>query len=252
MDAVENHKFVLSKLRSEFDRERTNNFSQLRQIPSTHARQFVDYFSSLNETDKDALAEALSEHALARFFPLEVQNAHQNGNVAFKKYSDAMMQMWDWKYQPVRHLRMMLAAAKLDPKSNFAIFMTDEIRKQIEAINPVKSNEIRKVVKLALTQIFSQLIISHPIEDWVYEGELRGKLVSVAINYSHRYHQLEYGVKIQGQERGKYWSGLNYEQMMGLSFSHWDLLEQANLDQSIALLKEHIIRCADFLEQTYF
>ncbi|HET7624460.1 MAG TPA: hypothetical protein VFM25_04285 [Verrucomicrobiae bacterium] len=251
MALTEKQKSVLNLLRIEFERERTNNFSQLRLIPSTHVRQFVDYFSSLKELDKDALAGALSEHALARFFPSEVQNAHQNGNVAFKKYREAMVQMWDWKYVPIRELRLLLGVAKLEPESRTAALVTDDIRRWIEAIKPVKSAEIRRVVKLGLDQIISSLEIKHPIEDWIYEGELRGKMVSIAVNYSHRFYQLEYGVKIQNQERGKFWFGLNYEQIMGLSFSHWDLLEQANLDQSVALLKEHIIYCTNFLEQLH-
>jgi hypothetical protein len=247
MNVAEKHKSVLKMLRVEFESERASNFSQLRLIPSTHVRKFVDYFCSLSEPNKNALAEALSEHALAWVFPREVQSAGQKGNIAFKNYRESMMQMWDWKYQPVRELRLRLAAAKLEPESRIAAFMTDDIRKWIEAIKPVKSADIRKVVKLAFVQIISPLKISHPIEDWIYEGELQGEMVSVAVNYSHPYHQLEYAVKIQNQERGARWRGLNYEQIMGLSFSNWDLLEQSNLDQSIALLKEHIIYCADFL-----
>jgi hypothetical protein len=250
MTLTEKQKSVLNLLRVELERERANNFAQLRLISSTHVRQFVDYYNTLNQSGKDALAEVLSDHALACFFPGEVKNAHEKGNLAFKAYREAMCSMWDWKYQPVRELRLQLAVAKLEPESRIAIFMTDDIRKWIEVIRPIKSAEIRKVIKLALAQIISPLKISHPIENWIYEGQLQGKTVSIAINYSHRYYQLEYGVKIQNQERGKYWFGLNYEQMMGLSFSHWDLLEQANLDQSIALLKEHIVYCVNFLART--
>jgi hypothetical protein len=43
--------------------------------------------------------------------------------------------------------------------------------------------------------------------------------------------------------------GLNYERLMGLSFAHWDCLEQANLDQAIALLRELIVHCAEIVQQ---
>jgi hypothetical protein len=157
--------------------------------------------------------------------------------------------MWDWKYMGVRELRMSLAVAKLEPKSNMGILITDGIRKWIEAIQPVKSTEIRKTVKLALSQSIRPLRVTHDREEWVYEGDLQGKAISVAINYAHRYHQLDYRVLIPNQRCYIPFGGLSYERLMGLVFAHWDCLEQANLDQSIALLKDLITHCAGILHR---
>jgi len=38
---------------------------------------------------------------------------------------------------------------------------------------------------------------------------------------------------------------LSYERLMGFSSGGWDCLEQSNLDQSIALLKDLIIYCTE-------
>lgn len=234
-------------LRDEFRRERASNFPMLRRIPSTSVRKFIDYFSALDEPRKDALAEGLAELALSSIFPSEA-HPYKTGNIAYKRYVNAMPLMWDWRYEGVRELRMSLAVAKLEPESRMGRSMTDDTRKWIEAIKPVKSSEIRKVVKLALSQILLPLKVIHEGQYWLYEGELRGRSVSVAIDYSHPYHQLDYHVLIPKQKRYFLLDGLNYERLMGLSFAHWDCLEQANLDQSVALLKELIAHCAGIVQ----
>lgn len=237
---------VLSLLRDEFHRERVGNFAGLRRIPSTSVRKFLDYFSSLDELEKHSLAEGLAQCALSFIFPSEAHPC-KTGNVAYKQYVDAMPLMWDWKYESVRELRMSLAVAKLEPESAMGRSMTIDIKKWIEAIKPVKSTEIRKVVKLALSQAIRAVKVTHEGQYWEYTGQLNGKAVCITIDFSHRSHQLDYWVRPQNHKQG--FLGLNYERLMGLSFASWDLMEQANLDQSIALLKEHIVYCAGILER---
>jgi hypothetical protein len=201
----------------------------------------------LNGPDKDALAEGLAERALLSIFPDQAKQSYRL-SAAYKRYVDAMPLMWDWKYEGVRELRMRLAVAKLEPESSIGRSVTDDVRRFIEAIKPVKSTEIRKVVKLALSQIISPLKVTHDRAIWLYEGDLRGRSVSVAIDHSHTYHQLDYQVLMPNQEHILF-GGLNYERLMGLSFAHWDCLEQANLDQAIALLRELIVHCAEIVQQ---
>lgn len=237
---------IESLLRAEFQRERTSDFALLRQIPSTHTRKFLDYFAALDNVGKDALAEGLAERALLSIFPeADDSRPYQARNAAWRKYVDALPLMWDWKYEDVRSLRMRLAVAKLEPESSIGISMTEDIRTWIEAIKPVKSSEIRKVVKLALSQIIAPLTVAREGQFWLYEGNVDRKAISVTVDYSHRYHQLDYWVSTPSNKRG--FLGVNYERLMGLAFAHWDCLEQTNLDQSIALLKELIVHCSDVL-----
>ncbi len=239
---------IKSLLRAEFRRERTSDFALLRRIPSTHTRKFLDYFSALDAAGKDALAEGLVERALIFVSPeSDDSRPYQARNAAWKKYVDALPLMWDWKYEDVRGLRMRLAVAKLEPESGIGISMTADIRKWIEGIKPVKSTEIRKVVKLALSQVITPLTVTHEGQYWLYEGKLNGKQTSVTVDYSHRSHQLDYWVSTQNRQRG-FW-GLNYERLMGLAFAQWDCLEEANLDQSIALLKELVAHCSEVLHR---
>jgi len=143
---------------------------------------------------------------------------------------------------------MWLAAAKLEPESAVGLSMTDDIRKWIESIKPVKATEIRRVVKLALSQLMNPLTVVHERQQyWEYRGHLSGQAVCITVDYSHRHYQLDYWVSAPDEKR-PFW-GLNYERVMGLVSAQWDCLEEANLDQSIALLKEQVIYCAGVLQQ---
>jgi hypothetical protein len=251
VNGLEKQRAVLSLLRAEFQRERGSDFALLRQIPSTQVRKFLDYFSSLSIEEANALAEALAESALVTFFPYEAKPPYQSGNFALRRYIDALPMVWDWKYEDVRSLRMRLAAANADPKSSFGILMTADLRKWIEGIKPSKSTEIRKVVKLALSQAIPPVTVTHNGGLWRYEGILRGKAITVNIDYHQKNAQFDYGIshKYQSTEPGILRLDANYEQLMGLANHGWNCLEQANLDQSIALLKELIIRCHEFLQK---
>jgi hypothetical protein len=247
MDALEKRSAVLSLLRAEFQRERASGFALLRRIPSTGVRRFLDYFSPLDGASQDALAEAMSDGALTIFFPHETENPYRKGNIAYKQYVDAQHQIADWKYENVQMLRSGLAASK----QSATPWIPDDVARRIEAIRPVKSTEIRKVVKLALSQTVTSLKISqiHP-GYWLYEGDLQDKAITIHIDYSNRRCQLDYGIAhpYQSQAIGEVRVDLSYEKLMGLWAAEWDCLEQANLDQSVALLKELIAHCHRFAQ----
>jgi hypothetical protein len=235
-------------LRDEFRREQESNFALLRRIPSTDVRKFLDYFLALNKSDQSALAEGLAQHALVSFFS-SMPNAFEASNAAFRQYLDAKCQMSGWKYTSVPAMRSMLAVAKQDPNSQTANYLTKKMREQIDAIKPVKSTEIRKVIKLALSQLFVPLTVKRGgWVAWNYCGIHQGNEVCVSIDTGSRSRQLEYGVSVEHKKHGIMFGGLgclNYERVMGLSFAWWDCLERSNLDQSIALLKDLVIYCAE-------
>lgn len=238
---------VLSLLKAEFERERASGFALLRQVPSTGVRRFLDYFSSLDELGKEALADALNDCAILTFFPDGRKNPYQKGNIAYKRYVDAQHQIAGYRYENVNSLIGALALSKQSSNP----WIPDDIAKKIEAIRPVKSSEIRKVVKLALSQIMAQLKVTHePYGYWKYEGYLDQRFVVARIDYGQKHRQLVYGIghSYQSQEPGVLRVDLSYEKLMGLVAADWDCLEQANLDQSIGLLKDLIARCQNFLQ----
>jgi hypothetical protein len=103
-------------------------------------------------------------------------------------------------------------------------------------------------VKQALSRLISPLSVTHePGQLWEYSGAIDGVPVVISVHYASPHYQLEYWVSIGNQRPG--WRGSNFERLMGLTDADWDLLEGANLEQSAALLCEHISYCVAFLRR---
>lgn len=242
---------ALQFLRDEFEKERVSGFSLLRQIPSTSVRKATDYFLGLNTEDQDDLADALSRKALQSIFPTEAAHPLEEKSVAFRRFREALPVMWDWKYMSTRDLRSGLKSAESDPSSSMAELMTNEVKTWVRTIQPVRSTEIRKMAKLGLSQIISSMRTSHePYRDycWNHCGSLAEIPVCVRIDTASRFRTFDYSVVRPEQHRNAPFIGLNYEMLMGLSGSDWDCMQQSNLDQSMALLKELVVRCAFALD----
>src|SRR5436190_19559313 len=170
---------ILKLLRAEFQREREGGFVLLRQIPNSGVRRFVDYFHTLESDDADLLAEASAHWGLATFFPYDAIQPTDAVKRSFELFVHAPT---DWCPRP-------------------------------EAIKPAKSTETRRVVKLAFTQVISPLHISHQRGLWQYNGILKGRDITVNIDYHQKHAQFEYGIKHhwQSQEVGKLSVDLSYE-----------------------------------------
>ncbi len=207
---------VLNLVRAEFRRERDSDFVTLRRIPSASVRRFVDYFSDLRCDDADLLAEASAHWGLATFFPYDALQPPEEVKRAFELYVHAPT---DW-------------------------------RRQAEATKPAKSTETRRVVKLAITQVISPLQTSHRGGLWQYTGLMKGRDITINIDYQQKYAQFQYGIThpLQSQEVGKASVDLSYERLLGVGGGAWDIVEQSHLDQDIALLRDLIIHCHDFLQ----
>lgn len=246
MNAHEKQEVVKGLLRAEFRREQANDFELLRQIPSTEVRKFLDYFSTLDSAERDALSEAMGQVAFLIFFPYDGKLPYEAGNAAYRRYVDAMGRMWGWRYEAVRDAaRVDIAMLEKQPNTSFPV--TAETRIWLETLRPSKSTEIRQAVKLAFSQIIVPLDVSHQGSFWRYQGDLHGKPIRINMDYQ-KYAQFDYGIEhpYQAKEPGKLRLDMGYEQLMGLSCC-WDCVEQANLDQSVALLKDLVLRCAQFI-----
>lgn len=237
---------LLNFLRNEFLCEQESDFARLRRIPSTRVRQFLDYFLALNESDQNELSEALAQLALCSFFPCAL-HPYKLGNVAYKRYVEASRLVWSWKYENIRSLRMCLAEAEQSSEDfRLSRGITPEIMAMMRAIQPVKSAEIRRVVKLAFSQLCDSLTISNDGGGaWSYKGVHRDTEFCVKIDYGGMNDQLRCEISIRDRQRLLSLDRLSFEQIMGLSFSAWNCLEQANLDQSIALLKDLVLYCVE-------
>jgi hypothetical protein len=246
MNVLDMQEGVKRLLRAEFRRERASGFELLRQIPSTQVRKFLDYFATLDRAEGDALAEAMGQIAFLSFFPYDGVNPYQAGNAAYRRCVDSLGRMWGWRYEAVQDAaRVDIATLEKQPNPFFPL--TSESRSWLQNLRPSKAAEIRRVVKLGLSQIIVPLDVSHQGGLWCYQGDLQGRPIRINMDYHQKYAQFDYGIDhpYQAQEVGKLRLDMSYEQLLGLS-SRWDCVEEGNLDQSIALLKDLVLRCAQF------
>jgi len=258
---------ILRELRAGISREWASGFAQLRRIPSTHVRKFVDYAASLDAPGKEAFEAAMVEGAFDCLFPHQCAIPLYKRNAAYRKWADAAVHIIGWRYSSVRALRDTLALANAEPapppptrprRPRMALanplpepMLSAKERQLISAIRPVTSNDIRKQVKQALSQVVSPLSVTHdPGQLWEYSGVIDGVPAVISVHYASPHHQLEYWVSIRNQRPG-FW-GSNFERLMGLTGAHWDLLEGANLEQSAMLLCEHTSYCVGFLQRLPF
>jgi hypothetical protein len=236
----------LAFLHDEFHREQGTGFARLNRIPSTSARKFIDYFATLDEHGKTALADAFAKKALL-LFVRTAQHPSKMENEAYQQYRNSMALKCGWKYTKFRLLKPYLAeldqtASEL--RTSFGV--TPEVLTMLQSIQPVQAKEIKPLVKLALLQMCPGLAITNKGGGlWQYAGAKQGIEFRFTVDYAGRADQLRYEIDIQDQKNGIIIERLSFEAVMGLSFAAWDCLEKNNLDQSIALLKELIIYCLE-------
>ena len=155
--------------------------------------------------------------------------------------------MVGWKYEKVGRLKMYLT--ELENSSMDACLangVTPDALAMIRAVQPVQSKEIRRVVKLALLQFCPTLTITNKGGGvWDYRGLHQELEFCVTIDYGGRGDQLRYEIYSRDRQSGITIKRSSFEGIMGLSFGAWDCLEQNNLDQSIALLKELVHYCVE-------
>jgi len=234
-------------LRTEFQRERDSDFARLRRVPSGRVLKFLDYFSALSEPARKDLAEALALVAVCAIRPTVTPTLHpyQAGNVAYRRFADALTQMADWEYYGTRDLRMLLAASRNPADKALMQSVPSEVLQNAEAIQPVTAAGIRKLVEAALPQLFPEVAISHTGADWKYEGIYRGFEVCVHIDYGGMGDQLRYAVTVKERSPTIRLVRVNYEHLMGLAVSGWNLVEQSNVEPAIELLKELVVYCVE-------
>jgi hypothetical protein len=251
---------VLRELQAGISVEWSSGFPQLRRIPSTGVRKFIDYVARLDAGGRVVFAAALADGAFDLLYPESGKTPLYKRNEAYRMWADMAVHMTGQRYSSVRAQRatLRLADAELQPppdpprRPRMAYakprpLLSAARRQWISSIQPVTSADIRKEVKQALRQVMSSFAVTHqPGHLWEYSGEVQGVPLVISVNYaSPLYAQFEYWVSVRDERTGLW--GSNFERLMGLSGAYWDLLERANLEQSVAVLCDHIAYCAGFL-----
>lgn len=230
---------MLTFLQEEFRREQATDFAVIRRIPDTFVWRFLDYFASLTTIGQATLADALAHRALGYFFPPAALIKFCPDNGAYRRYWNELLMMGgDLKYLGTRSLRSLLSET-----SGFT--PPAEVLQNARAIEPVKASDIRRMVKSVFSQTFSASATNLGGGLWRYAGVYHDVQLVVDIDYNGRLAQLRYWVYVEDKQRAIKISRFTYQTLTGLPDSHWDYLDQSNLDTSINLLKDLIIYSAE-------
>jgi len=235
---------LLELLREEFAREESADFGRLSQIPSTHVFKFLKYYQSLQPKRSTVLRNALARHALQSICYHIVQGDSiikmtADEAEAYKHYADSVCQWWSEETQPLKSLTNAAGAQKAGVQGCESI-LTPEALEWALRLKCAKANDLRKLVKYALTQRFGLRPEKHGGGIWHYRNTQTQPQLEVCINYASMSSQLRCEVNMRDEKRGLRFERSSFEHLMGLSFSDWDFIHENEADQKIALLADLI------------
>ncbi len=232
------HKF----LRAEFEAEEKRNFSRLRRVPDTHVRHFLDYYTSLNSHDQDALADAATMWGTLRMTHVDLAYEEAlDAHPAWKLWRHEMTTgaFRDIHYYSVPSLRASAAQAKIDRTRLGASTVPKWLEDYAASIKSVKAPELRRHVRAA----FSSLIGAKPSNaggNWDYSGNLNGSKVTVYIDYGGQHAQLGYEIAVVSTEPALSFKRVGFETALAVGFCDWNFIVEENLEDAMLLLSEFV------------
>lgn len=233
----------LELLREEFTREERSGFMRLSQIPSTHIFKFLKYYKSLQPQEAASLRAALARHALqcvcydiAR--GESIIEMTRDETKAYKDYTDSVVHWWSDETEPLKSLTSTAGAQKAGVNGCENILSPQTLEWAL-SLKGAKANDLRKLVKYALTERFGLRPEKHGGGIWFYRNTMNDLQFEVCVNYSGSMNsQLRCDINIRDQKRSLVFERLSFEQLMGLSFSSWDFILEREAGQKIALFAD--------------
>jgi len=224
------------------DADAASGYALLRRIPSTRTWKVLDYVSTLERAERDAFFNAFVSNGLFLLYPDRDPSLHayQSGDPAYRRFIDAMPQLFDWKYADVRLLRGILGDLRSKAPSPEFANVPAHVIQRAEAIQPTNAAAIRREVKSVLTKRFGAKAENRGGGNWLYPGGYAGRPFQVRIDYGGRSDQLRYELFFDDVSTGIRARRLSYEGLIGLGDGHWDFVTADNLSESVVLLADLI------------
>jgi len=212
-------------------------WGHVRRVPSTYTWKVVDYIRSLEAGSQTRLRHAFVSAGVFLLDPDRDPTTHpaQSGDEEYRRFVDAISQIWDWKYSDVRTLRAILGdQLGKRPSPEFANTPV-EVLERARAIQPTNARDIRKAVKQSFQERYGARPENLGGGDWRYAGVHRGRSFVVSIDYGG-WDQLRYEVEYEDVPTNLRAKRLSYERLVGAGLGHWDFLTADNLQESVTLL----------------
>lgn len=239
---------VEALVKTYIEREDAGDWAFVRRVPSTHTWKIVDSLRILDPERRLRLCHAFASNALYLF---DAERDRTLGpatvDAVFNEFHAAVLRSWDWQYESVRALRMILGdQLGKRPSPEFANTPV-EVLQRAQSIRPTNAREIRKVVKRVFGERYGARP-RNPLGEWEYPGTHRGRPFVVTIDYGG-WDQLRYEVDYEDARTGLHPRRLSYERLVGAGLGHWDSLTADNLEESVTLLCELAERLVELPDQ---
>jgi hypothetical protein len=225
-------------LRCLLDREAESRYARTRRIPSTYTWKVVDYLLRLQVIERDELFAVLATRgsfALRRDRDVS-QVPDWRQSPSFRRFTDTLGWMCDWKYMGLRMLKAIARDFRSDPTYGAFRDTPPEVIERAETIRPAKAPAIRKLVGTFLAERFGATAEKLDEGEWDYHGSVRGRIFTASIDYRNNTYQLRYDLAFADAETGVRAERFAYEGMLGIGFGWWDFITAENLHDSIVLL----------------
>lgn len=231
---------VTKIIRESIEHAEASGFALLKKIPGSERFHFLDYYSEIDSAERCALKNALASRGAALLgFAASEEDASRFAAV-LKRQADRRGWSGNWRYLGVRQLRMMRSILRAEPDHAIVRDAPKEALDKIAKVETAKAAELRKVAKLAFSQLLGAKPVAHQFGLWEYPGKLKHEDVAVRIDYGSIFAQVRYGVLLRRFEREIGHREINYESLHGFGHGWWDQIEEHRADEAFAVMAEAI------------
>jgi hypothetical protein len=214
-------------------------------IPDTEVRVFVDYYRSLNHSEQDALADAVTYVGSARAFPALWEMPEYEAvkaNPAWVRWRQLKfsrrMHVQSLRYVGAMEARNWMELARLERATGKPVSVPRALEEYGESLHVVMAPERRKRVRDVLRQLMAAEAKSQGDGQWDYVGVIGGVDVTVHTRFSKRLVQLDYNVAVQSRSPAVSFEGLSFDAVLCDGIGWWDFIVDENLDDAMDLFRD--------------
>ena len=254
---------VLALLRAAHREEVAAGFPRLKRIPKSEIIWLLDYFSTLDTAERDALLDALARFGARMFSPQDESGREYQELLDLPAYA---------KYEEARKGPAAHCGTRYIPVKSMDSYMRDpnnflEIRSELTPLNfqprpdlmpnpdcfiAAKAPQLRKLLDESFRRLFApdkkKVEKEKPAGGaCVYPGVVGNSRVRVSVDFGSRMGQVCYHVGVVNPA-GKLQFPCIYEYLWGAA-GGWDYLTEENAPRCIDFLAEQVVYLVRLIEQ---
>jgi hypothetical protein len=252
---------IIAVLRAEMAAEAAGEFPRLTRVPCTDIVWFLDYFDTLETSEREALLDGLAEWASLPFFlsgPEAVGELHRR-HPAFARWREPRSRMGyqgGTRYTAVKMLNMDPGLRDkgyyhADYRKNCAPLAFEpraDLLPDLSYLRPAKAPLLRKLMNAAMAKLLAPAKKKLPGGECQYSGPLGNDMLKVSVDFGSIMGQVCYRVSVTSPQHTIKFAGLSYEQLWDAP-SGWNYLTEENAPRSIEFFAEQVTYLAKLADR---